>query len=290
MNDSPQGHPNTRPFPTLAHPSPGWGGLPVTLEPLPARDTVDDVYLPHALVGLVCIGTGKRWLKSGVPTQAFYTAPGMVQLMQAGTQVDHARWDGTAGQVIVVELPEVMVNRLLQDDARHVGLRTHHELFDAPLAQLVTALWSEAANGSPLGALYAQGVTLALLGLLGARYGAAPDTSRRRTGKFGPRDAQRLRNLIAEQLSADLRIERLAELVSMSPHHFARTFKATFDQSPHAFVLERRIEAACRTLRSDIHRPIADIASASGFANQAHFTEAFRRRMGTTPARWRAAG
>ncbi len=285
MNDLAQGASASRPFPTLARPCDGWAGLPITLEPLPARDEVFDVFLPTATLSLVCTGSGKRWLKSGRPTQQFYTAPGVFDIIEAGTHIEHARWDGTPGEVIGIELPEVMVNRLMQDDAQRPNLQTQHELFDPSLAQLVGALWQEAVNGSPLGPIYTQGLTLALMGLLGARYAAAPPP--RRTGKFGARDAGRLRTLIAEQLSADLRIERLADVVSMSPHHFARTFKATFEQSPHAYVLERRIDAACRALRTDADRPIADIASECGFASQAHFTEAFGRLIGTTPARWR---
>ncbi|MCY1553962.1 Exoenzyme S synthesis regulatory protein ExsA [compost metagenome] len=73
----------------------------------------------------------------------------------------------------------------------------------------------------------------------------------------------------------------------MSPYLFAKMFKATFGRPPHAFILEQRIEAATRVLRTQRDRPLAEIANAFGFSSQAHFTEAFRRRTGTTPARWR---
>jgi AraC family transcriptional regulator len=107
--------------------------------------------------------------------------------------------------------------------------------------------------------------------------------------QIAPEPRDRLRAIIEEQLSGDLRIERLAEPFSMSAQHFARTFKSTFGQSPHAFVLERRIEAASRALRTEPNRPVADIASDCGFASQAHFTDLFCRKIGTTPARWRRA-
>lgn len=285
MQDSSQHAPAARPFPSLAHACEGWSGLPISLEPLPACDEVVDVYLPHAVLAFALSGSGKRWLKCGGTTRMCGTAPGMFELIEAGTHIEHARWDGAPGEVIGVELPDVMVKRLMGDEHPGVALRTHHEIFDPSLAPLVTALWQEASNGSPLGPLYTQGLTMALVGLLGTRYGAAAPV--RRARKFEARDAGRLRALITEQLASDLRIERLAAAVSMSPHHFARTFKATFGQSPHAYVLEQRIDASCRALRLDADRPVADIAGACGFANQAHFTEAFRRRIGTTPARWR---
>jgi AraC family transcriptional regulator len=211
----------------------------------------------------------------------------MIELYEPGYRIDHARWDGSPGEVIMIELPALLLNRLLQGDAQPLDIQTRHELFDAPLEVLVNALWNEAGSGSHLGPLYVQGLTLALVGLLSARHGAVPSMPSRRIGSFGSRDRDRLRDMIAVELSGDLRIERLAGAVSMSPHHFARTFRVTFGQAPHSFVLERRIEAASRALRSDPDRPVADIASECGFSSQAHFTEAFRRKIGTTPARWR---
>jgi AraC family transcriptional regulator len=43
-------------------------------------------------------------------------------------------------------------------------------------------------------------------------------------------------------------------------------------------------------LRHQPERSLADVASGCGFSSQSHFSEVFRRRLGTTPARWRSAG
>jgi AraC-like DNA-binding protein len=55
----------------------------------------------------------------------------------------------------------------------------------------------------------------------------------------------------------------------------------------HVYVVERRIDEACRRLRSHRHESIADVALSLGFSSQSHFTEAFRRRTGSTPRAWR---
>jgi len=238
------------------------------------------------MLALVSSGHGHRSLKSGQVTQEASVKAGMMEVFAAGTVIDFAQWDGVAGEVIAVELPEATVSRLMQDEAPALNIGTRYELYDANLADLTQRLAHEVAMGSPNGPLYGQGLTLALLGWLKARYGA-PTARRPRAKTFGSRDIQRLRSLVVDHPSADLRIERLADAVAMSPHHFARMFKATFGQTPHAYVLERRIEAACQALRCEPERPIADVAGACGFANQSHFTEAFRRRTGLTPARWR---
>jgi AraC family transcriptional regulator len=162
-----------------------------------------------------------------------------------------------------------------------------HDVADRELENLVEMLWGEASGGGSLGPMFVEGLSLALLGLVNSRYSQRQPQGRAEPGKLSPRDAKRVRAAIEAQLGDSLSIEKLAELLSMSPYYFSRTFKATFGQSPHAFVLDQRVDAACRALRSDKDRPIAEIANAVGFSSQSHLTETFRRRLGTTPARWR---
>jgi AraC family transcriptional regulator len=273
----------------LGRAHPGWTGLPITLERLPAREEVSGVVMPEAAFSLIRSGSGKRRYSADRQTGEIPSTPGMIDFCARGLCFDHASWDGNEGEVILIQLPACMVNRLLQGDAQPLELQTRFAQFDAPLAQVTDALWNEAAAGSPNGSLYVQGMTVALIGLLHARYAVPSSGPARRVGKFGARDTDRLRAFIEEHLCSDLRIERLAASVGMSPWYFAKMFKATFGESPHAFVLERRIEAACRLLRREPDRPVVDIANEFGFSSQAHFTDAFRRRVGTTPARWRRA-
>jgi AraC family transcriptional regulator len=53
--------------------------------------------------------------------------------------------------------------------------------------------------------------------------------------------------------------------------------------------MQRRIERAKELLRSTPAPSLCDISIALGFSSQSHFTEAFRRRVGTSPAHWRQA-
>ena len=275
------------PLPPLLRPHQEWSGLPISLERLPDRGEVSNIVMPNAMLALVRSGTGKRWLRGGGPLEEFETVPGTIDLLESGFVVEQACWKGTSGEVIGIQLPEVLVSRLLLDDARALNLRTCHVRSDPMVAELMNRLWIEAENGSRSGPLYVQGLTLALIGLLDVGYGSGRSTAMTRIGKFGSRDVERLRTLIVENLKEDLRIERLADCVSMSPHHFARMFKATFGQTPHVFVLEQRVQAAAALLRARPKRNVADVADDCGFASHAHFTEVFRKMIGTTPACWR---
>ena len=82
----------------------------------------------------------------------------------------------------------------------------------------------------------------------------------------------------------------LASELGLSPHHFARVFKATFGVTPHRYVQARRLEAAADALQRQRQRPIADIALAHGFASQAHMTDLMRRRFGVPPRLLRQRG
>ena len=276
------------PMQTLARAPSDWPGLPMMSASLPGDAVVTHHTIAQPVLALARSGRGKRHYRCGLQTRDLYSSPGMFELYGAGFCIDHARWQGVSGEVVGIQFPAPMVNRLLQNE-RGFELRTAHELFDDRVASLALALWDEAQAGAPRGTLYAQGLTLALLGLLSQQYGACGDDSRR-PARLSSRDRALIRDHIEAQLASDLSVEALAAVVRMGPAAFARAFKATFQLTPHAYVLERRIDLASRWLRADRQRALVDVALALGFSSQSHFTDAFRRRMKTTPARWRASG
>jgi AraC family transcriptional regulator len=265
----------------------GWLGLPVERVPLPGSGYLMDVHFEHAWVGTAISGTGRRWSRDGLQRRDLYTAPQMVEFVAAGHTFDAFGFDGEPGEVIGVDLPIQTIVRLLQDQP--LNFCTRHEHFDEALRSLICMMWAEASEGSPHGPLYVEGLTIALVGLLLNRYSPGPN-ERKGIGvraRFSAIERSRLREFIASELGGDMRVERLAFEVGMSPFHFSRVFKQAFGLSPHAYVVEQRIAAACTELRGNRDRSVAEIATGCGFSSQAHFIEVFRRRMGTTPGRWR---
>ena len=128
----------------------------------------------------------------------------------------------------------------------------------------------------------------ASLGTLTEHHTSGSEPGCKRAYLFGPEENSRVRAFVAQRLAADLSIEQLAALVGMSPRHFSRVFKSTFGCTPHAFVIQHRIDEACRRMRLQPDLALVEIAGSMGFSSQSHFTEAFRQRLGTTPARWRS--
>lgn len=268
----------------------GWLGLPTAQYRLPANAEIADVYLPDPVLAVARAGRAKRWYTVGSRKREFYTAPRVIELLSAGYEADRAGWAGVPGEGVAVKFPAAIVNRLLHSEGLPFNLATRHEVTDDRVTDLVYALADEALSGSPRGALYVEGLTLALIGLLSTEHGARRLSAVSCMTRFSVHERSKLREFVTANMAENLRIDRLAAAVSMSPDHFSRVFKATFGQSPHAYVVEQRLEVACRALRLDPERSIADIASGAGFSSQSHFTEVFRRRIGTTPARWRSDG
>jgi AraC family transcriptional regulator len=87
-------------------------------------------------------------------------------------------------------------------------------------------------------------------------------------------------------LDQELTLEQLAAVAGLSAGHFLRAFKRATGQTPHRYLVERRLEQAQRLLAATAD-PIADIAYACGFSSQSHMTDRFTRELGIAPARYR---
>lgn len=107
-------------------------------------------------------------------------------------------------------------------------------------------------------------------------------------GGLAPWQIRKVRTYIAENLGATLSLGDLAALVRLSRCHFSRTFKNTFGDTPHRYVLRRRVEHA-QGLMLNTKTALADIALECGLVDQAHLGRSFRRIVGETPGAWRRA-
>jgi AraC family transcriptional regulator len=97
---------------------------------------------------------------------------------------------------------------------------------------------------------------------------------------------RKVRDYIDNHIAGRVLVADLCALVQLSEAHFSRSFKRTFGESPHAFVVRRRVEiAAHHMLTTDAC--LSDIALRCGFTDQAHLCKQFRQVTGQTPAAWR---
>jgi AraC family transcriptional regulator len=100
--------------------------------------------------------------------------------------------------------------------------------------------------------------------------------------------ARKVRDYIDSHITGPVLVADLCALVQRSEAHFSRSFKRTFGESPHAFLVRRRVELAAQFMRTT-DAPLSDIALCCGFTDQAHLCKRFRQAAGHSPAAWRRA-
>lgn len=102
-------------------------------------------------------------------------------------------------------------------------------------------------------------------------------------------DNARLRHA-AEFISANrteaLTLEQICAAAQLSPSYLIRAFKQRYGMTPHAYLVNRRVQYGQSQLRRG--RAIAEVALDAGFADQAHFQRAFKRLLAATPRQYRA--
>jgi AraC-like DNA-binding protein len=98
----------------------------------------------------------------------------------------------------------------------------------------------------------------------------------------------RARDLADARFAEPLTVTDLARAAGLSPAHFSREFRRAFGQSPHVYLLTRRLERAAWMLRRT-DRTVADICVSVGLSSVGSFTTTFTRVYGQSPSAYRAA-
>lgn len=97
----------------------------------------------------------------------------------------------------------------------------------------------------------------------------------------------RAKDLADARYFEPLEVEDLARVAGLSRAHFSREFRRTYGESPHAYLLTRRLERAAALLRATDHS-VADICFAVGLQSVGSFTTSFTRTYGVSPTTYRA--
>ncbi|MHC8327253.1 AraC family ligand binding domain-containing protein [Pseudomonas sp. LB1P83] len=96
---------------------------------------------------------------------------------------------------------------------------------------------------------------------------------------------ERAADYIRDNCTLQLKLEDICEAAQLSPSYLIRAFKHHYGMTPHAFLVNRRIQFARDQLRSG--KLIADVALEAGFADQAHFQRVFKQHLAATPGQYR---
>jgi len=200
-----------------------------------------------------------------------------------------ARWEQER-EILVILLEPSFVTRAAQ------GVFTEDQIYTAPrfrfrdtiIEATGRALYAELSSEDSLGRLYAESLANVLAVHLLRRYSLSEQPIREASNGLSKQKLYRAIETIHDNFNRDISLAEIAANVGISPYHFARLFKQSTGLAPHQYLLELRIERA-KALLSETTLPLAEIAYLLGFADQSHFTAAFRRLTRATPKAYRKA-
>jgi AraC-like DNA-binding protein len=185
-------------------------------------------------------------------------------------------------------LSKELLARIALDNGVSSAFHLQEEFFieDLVVAQMTKSILAPVRHGEPLDRLALDHIAMVL--------GAHTLQQHCGTSKFAssPRQGleawQKLRTeeMLRASLEGNISVNELAIACSLSASHFARRFRHSLGTSVHQYLIQLRIEHA-KDLLSQTKRTLVEIASLSGFCDQAAFTRTFSRIEHMTPSRWR---
>ena len=223
------------------------------------------------------------WQARDGKTQQQRQPPGGLTLMPAG-QESRWQWRTTAAALLLLIQSSFVVQAAGQMALGAFEIVGSFGVSDARLLHLGLALRDEAQSGGR-GPLFADTLSMAIAVHLLTHYSSRLPKQTQTPGLTAA-DVERVQDYVRDNLGGRLSLARVADIVHVSPFHFARLFKQATGKTPHGFVLECRVDAAGRLLRQN-ELSVGQIAGAVGFAQQSHLAAHFRRITGSSPTAFR---
>ncbi len=242
---------------------------------------------PELSLNIILSGSGIAQAQYGGTSFTSRFRPGLCALAPADADLVY----DTHGAIdsLVVLLPQKSVAKCLAESCHGLPIdfgRLHCGTFDdAFISAVGERLWQEASKGDALGTLF---VDQAVRSLLLAMRRAAGDvvTFTPTRGGLAAWQQKRVCDFLQADLTADLGLADLAELLGLSAEHFCRAFKASTGLPPHAWLVARRVERA-RELLETTGLSVEEIAAQVGYAEPSHLARMFRRAHGVSPTQYR---
>lgn len=277
----------------IAHsPDVGWRSLyAAIIEEAPFEATESAVRHPFLIYHLCRPTTVTRKMPGSLQERALI-GPRRLCITPGGMT---ARWQHSGHpEILQMYLRESIyaaaVNEMYGCDVSAAEIVPRFAVLDPLLEQLAITIAAALRDGSVEDGVYVDTLAQMMAAHL-ARYHSRRSRPIRTQG---PKDIagwkmRRLIEFIEENLDRDLSLEAMAGEIVVSPLYLPRVFKAAFGQSPHQYVLRRRIERA-RKLLIGTDLPIVDVALSTGFSSQSHLSNWFLRLVGISPAEYRRQG
>ncbi len=159
---------------------------------------------------------------------------------------------------------------------------------DLVVAQMTKSILAPVRRGEPLDRLALDHIAMVLGAHTLQQHCGTPNFASSPRQGLDPWQKLRTEEMLRSSLEGNISVNELASACSLSASHFARRFRHSFGTSVHQYLIQLRIERA-KDLLTQTGTTLVEIASLSGFCDQAAFTRTFSRIEHMTPSRWRRA-
>lgn len=275
----------------------GWEDVGLTVEafhePTTLKGWIDPV-IPETSLMLLTQGTMLIEQALANSTQQRWTYQrGDIFLKPGGSITRELHWSTLSPepmQTLHIHLSQhlltSMTEALTDRDTSGLSLVRQAGFQDGLVTQIGLSLLAELTCLSAGSKLYAQSAAQMLAVHLLRHYASEKIDIKTPQGRLSGQQVNLIAEFVWANIDQALSLDELAQQVGFSPYHFARVFRESTGHSPHQFVLRQRIEYAKRLVKKrDI--PLTQVALDSGFANQSHLTQMFKRFLGITPKSYR---
>jgi AraC-like DNA-binding protein len=226
-----------------------------------------------------------QYLIDGKHAEFIRRKPGAVLFVPAGCHWRGWEVGASTAAYLLISIEPTLVSRLCTEMSSHPMPPLSPDLgFQDPIIMnAARGIGAEIDDGNPISTMLTESYIATIFAqLLRKQRYVAPS----RKGGLTTTHLNRIVELIDEDLTAELSLSHLAERIGLSVPHFCRAFRQTVGCPPHTFIVRRRIERAQDQLRGTA-LPITEISIACGFSSSSHFSNAFKRFIGTTPLDYR---
>lgn len=230
---------------------------------------------------------------AGAVEENFVASPGTLGLSPTGVHEDYVELPRDITEILHIYLPANPFVALAKHTSQNFSGRVvdYRAGFKDPRIgdianQIAAELRFETSCGNLLVEILADELAVRLLSHHST---AAVDlaTSEASSRALDPRRLKRVMNYINAHLREPISVEELASVANLSRFHFSRKFKAAVGQSPSSYISRLRLELAKVMFAQGAS--IAEVAFDCGFSSESNFIRSFRRAVGLTPGRYRAA-
>jgi AraC family transcriptional regulator len=214
--------------------------------------------------------------------------PGSVSLLPVGLRQAAKVFRPLPGIGSILQIQAAFFDRGIGAIARggRVELIRRMDLNDSQMSRLMESLRADIAAGSPSGSLFGESIAIALSAHIARRYSTVTTKLEEYRGGLSRFRLNRVVEYITANLIDNLELNVLAEVAGLNVYHFAKAFKQSTGETPHQYVLRRRIEQAKEFLRRS-QLSIVEASARTGFVDQSHFSKVFRRIVGVAPSEYR---